>query len=378
MSRVAAGRAAAGRVAAGVGLNPQPIHLAGINAAWLSAALAERYRDVEVVSVRQDPALEGTATKVRVHLEYNRAGGDAGLPPTLMVKGGFGAHRDLMAYIYQLEARFYRDLAPALNISVPACFYAACDVDRNQAIVILEDLDARGAQCCRVESPLNFQDAAAQLSLLAACHARWWNSKEFDAAGALAWVEPLDPLPEGVAGSYQRGQLRPEVYAHYMGLPRGVAVARMFHDRNRMERAMEQLRVVDRAGPFCLLHGDAHLGNLYFDRDRKAGLLDWQSVRKGPWAHDVTYLLISSLDMLDRRAWEAPLLRHYLAALSDLGVDAPSFDEAWHAYRQQIIYGLYYWLVNPIEFQLEVNNCAVAARFALAAVDHAAFDCLRV
>jgi hypothetical protein len=31
---------------------------------------------------------------------------------------------------------------------------------------------------------------------------------------------------------------------------------------------------------------------------------------------------------------------------------------------------LYYWLVNPIEFQAELNNCAVAPRFALAALDH--------
>lgn len=29
----------------------------------------------------------------------------------LVVKGGFAAHRELMAYIYELEVRFYRDLA---------------------------------------------------------------------------------------------------------------------------------------------------------------------------------------------------------------------------------------------------------------------------
>ena len=32
-----------------------------------------------------------------------------------------------------------------------------------------------------------------------------------------------------------------------------------------MERAMERLRCIDREGPRCVLHGDYHLGNPYFD-----------------------------------------------------------------------------------------------------------------
>ncbi len=35
-------------------------------------------------------------------------------------------------------------------------------------------------------------------------------------------------------------------------------------------------------------------------------------------------------------------------------------------------------LVNPVEFQAELNNCAVAPRFALAALDHDAFGRLAV
>jgi hypothetical protein len=37
-------------------------------------------------------------------------------------------------------------------------------------------------------------------------------------------------------------------------------------------------------------------------------------------------------------------------------------------------YGLYYWLVNPVEFQAEINNCAVAPRFAQAAIDLGTFQ----
>lgn len=348
-----------------------------VTAGWLTEALRDRHPGITVKSMKVAPALLGTAGKIRVRVTYDAAGVAAGLPTSLVVKGGFSAHREMMYREYMLEARFYAEVAPRLpGIRVPHCHYAHWDDSQRQALIILEDLDARGATFCRVQQPLTFAQAASQLDLQATYHAQWWMSDAFKPGGELAWVEALDPLPEGVAGTYQRGQLQPGVYAHYMGLPRGVAVSRMFHDRDRMERAMERLRVVDRSGPHCFLHVDPHLGNLYIDADGAAGLLDWQAPRKGPWVHDFAYFLISSLDVLDRRSWEHDLLRHYLNALHARGVSAPAFDEAWHAYRQQAVYGLYYWLVNPVEFQAEENNCAVAPRFAFAAIDHGTFELL--
>src|SRR3546814_3132016 len=41
---------------------------------------------------------------------------------------------------------------------------------------------------------------------------------------------------------------------------------------------------------------DAHVGNLYFDADGRAGYLDWQTVMRGCWAHDVAEFLGSALD----------------------------------------------------------------------------------
>lgn len=84
----------------------------------------------------------------------------------------------------------------------------------------------------------------------------------------------------------------------------------------------------------------------------------------------MTYFLVSALDIADRRRWDRALLSYYLERLKHYGVsNAPDFDSAWNCYRLQIVYGLYYWLVNPVEFQAEVNNCAVAPRFAMAALD---------
>jgi aminoglycoside phosphotransferase (APT) family kinase protein len=160
-----------------------------------------------------------------------------------------------------------------------------------------------------------------------------------------------------------------------MKLPRAVAIPKFMHDRDRMERALVQLTAFCRTGPQCFLHGDYHLGNLYFDADGRAGTLDWQSGRRGHWSHDVTYFLVSALDIADRRRWDRALLQHYLGRLEAHGVtQPPTFDTAWEAFRLQIIDGLYFWLVNPVEFQAEENNCAVAPRFAMAALDHDTFS----
>ena len=62
------------------------------------------------------------------------------------------------------------------------------------------------------------------------------------------------------------------------------------------------------------MHGDAHPGNMYF-RDGKAGLLDWQAVRRGHPARELAYTLITSLTPEDRRAAQRDLLDVYRRAL---------------------------------------------------------------
>src|SRR3546814_1755970 len=92
-------------------------------------------------------------------------------------------------------------------------------------------------------------------------------------------------------------------------------------------------------------HGDMHLGNLYVDADGTPGFLDAQP-RLGAWSIDVSYFLIAGLDLVDRRRWEGALLAHYLSCLRAEGVDPPSFDDAWAAYRRDVVWGLPIWMLN--------------------------------
>jgi len=353
---------------------PLPLTIEDLTPRWLSDALAQRHPGVAVLAAEPFGTLEGTGTKHFLRVTYNAAGVAAGLPTQLCVKAGFSAHREAMLFLYQLEARFFAEIAPQLDIRVPRCLHAAAD--EGQGIVILEDLNQTGADFCRVQRTLTRDQATAFLDALAALHARWWNSPDLDDPAKLGWLVRHDPLPDDDWGAFGRQQLEPATWAHYAALPRAVALPNACRNRETMHAALQALRRFDPTGParpqpVCLIHADPHLGNWFIDGDGGPGLLDWQSPRRGHWAHDVTYMLVSALDPLDRRAWEHDLIRHYLTALARNCVATPPEEaEAWTAIRAHICYGLFYWMVNPVEWQIEVNNVAIAPRFAWAAVDH--------
>ncbi len=96
----------------------------------------------------------GSETTVRVVLNYNRAGHEARLPPTLYVKGQWtpralqqraeaeAAGKPVTAYGIGGEARFYQDVAPLLpDLNVPYCHFAT--VGRGGTAIVTEDLYAR-------------------------------------------------------------------------------------------------------------------------------------------------------------------------------------------------------------------------------------------
>ena len=99
-------------------------------------------------------------------------------------------------------------------------------------------------------------------------------------------------------------------------------------------------------------------------------------VARAPWFTEVCYHLVAALDVADRREHEAALLRTYLDALAREAITPPHFEEAMDAYRREIAYGLFIFLINETRFQDEAINTAYAARFGTAALDHDTFRLL--
>jgi len=346
-----------------------PDGIAGIDAAWLTSALASVESGLVVHDARLLESLGGACTKLRVALRTNRDD----FPPTVIVKGCFEPHGKGMIGLQIAEANYYKWLIPELDVPTVHCFFAQGDPEAGAAL-IMEDLDLRGVQCLRATDPMGYELALAFLDVLARLHARWWDDPALADDGELSWVPGPDTpgLPNHIALLSDL-----ERTAQRVALPRGSAVSRMFHDGERLVRAFRAMWTNPQKLPHALIHGDPHLANLYVDRVGGPGLLDW-TCRRAPWALDIAYFIVGNLDIADRRHWEVPLLQHYLAKLAELGIAAPGFDEAWLAYRRWMTWGLCVWLVNRTDYHSESAITAAAARFGAAMIDHDSYGALGV
>jgi hypothetical protein len=356
-------------------IGPPPELLQSIDDAdadWFTAALQQQLPGIRVEQAQCTRLIHGTSTKARFHLRY---GGDAaaraaasGAPGSLWLKAGFEPHSAQMGEIgiYEYEARFYSTLRPQLSVVAPRSWYSRFDAARRQGVILLEDLDARGARILTPTAAMSLPQARSGLQSLARLHARWWGSAALD---AMDWLELT--IRRGTASAGWIALHDAAIIERYRS-QRREALGDLPLDAQRLMDASWAL--VDHYipdEPRCLLHGDAHLGNCYVDADGATGFLDWQVVRKGRWAFDVAYFLGSALEPAERRAHERTLLHDYLLQLASLGVAAPELDDAWLEYRRNMIYGLLVWFLNPPDgrLQAEANNLACIRRFATAVED---------
>jgi aminoglycoside phosphotransferase (APT) family kinase protein len=118
----------------------------------------------------------------------------------------------------------------------------------------------------------------------------------------------------------------------------------LYTQRHEAHNALMRSLEINASGPQTMLHGDVHPGNWYVTRDGKMGLYDWQCMVRGGWARDVAYALSTHLTVEDRRAWERELVARHGARLADAGVEPPTEDEAFLAYRQQMLHAMFMWL----------------------------------
>jgi hypothetical protein len=352
-----------------------PADLSGITPDWLSAALSQRHPGTVVEAVTAGEAVHGTGTNLPLRLRYARQPASGSLPERMWLKGGYEAHFAAMApsRIYEIEPAFYRELAPRLAMRVPRCYYAGSDPASHQGLVLLEDLAAAGARFGKATQPVSPDVAAAALAALARLHASSWGQ---DWPQALWYVEQGIPLA-GPNASWYRAQT-PEVFARYLAQRAEAAVPASIQDARRIVRAFWTLAEQSRDGVRCLIHSDCHLDNFYFERDGAPGLMDWQSPRLGSWAWDVSYFIVSALEIGTRREYERELLAHYLEALAGQGIAAPTPDQAWLAYRQYNAYGLFVKIVNPDIFKPREINLAWMSRHVAAAEDLETFESLGV
>lgn len=322
-----------------------------ITAEWLTDALRREHPGIVVTRLDQARVRHGSNSTVRLVLEYNREGHEAGLPPTMYAKGQWtpraleeGSGRGPVH-----EARFYQDVAPLLpELNVPHAYFAGVSAGGGAAIV-MEDLLARnvilGSAGESFDVDRGYQ-LADQLSML---HALWFDASELETVDWLAGedgsyagdIERMAEQETGIFGSFKEWWWEKRTrFAHNEFLPAELL------DRTVVKQALVNMYRLEDSGPKCLIHGDPHLGNMYIDSEGRAGIYDW-GPRVGRWANDLNYAIVGSLELEDRRAHEQDILRHYLDRLAAHGGPTIDWDDAWLAWRRQTIHGFMYMLCSP-------------------------------
>ena len=348
-----------------------PTNLEDLTPAWMTEALCHKYPGTKVTGVSFGDEVHGTASKARLNLDYEL--NEYKLPSSMYVKGGF-AGPEQMALVeggdgWASETLFYRHYAADLAaLEIPRSYYEATDSESGQSILLLENLNDRDVTFGNATRPVTPDTAAATLEWLAKLHGQFWNSSRI--TGLPAWP--------GVVKDVLGTLLSDQFWGATIERPLADPVPDELRDPRRVRQALTAMwAAFEDRDPQTLIHADAHQGNMYFLSDGSPGFLDWQTPTKGPWSDDVTYFMIGALSVEDRRQHDRDLIKHYLNCLEACGVDAPSFDNAWLAYRQQVIHG-FMWVATPAQMQTDEIVAANTERFCAALVDLETLDALGI
>lgn len=336
-------------------------HRAGtLDPGWLTGALQRAFPGARVRTVEALDAHAGTTDRVRLRVAYDSHGAGESPPATVFVKlAPADARTRLFVNLMHLgstEVRFYREIAATVPVAVPRAFHAAVGRGARPFVLVLEDLAARAARFATVASRLDLDQARHVMQALARLHAAFWDSPRL--RGELAWLRsrlqnPNYRLERFVSATAVAPGLRkfPDVVPEALrAAAPGIAAA-----RDRLEDAWAR-------GPQTLLHGDAHVGNLYFLPDA-VGFLDWQVVQRGQGMRDMSYFLINSVPTAVRRAHQRELIEEYLATLAAHGAEAPGAEAAWEQYR---LHAFYAWIGAAVTAAAATLQAEPIARAGLA------------
>lgn len=300
-----------------------------IDAAFLSRVFRERAPGAVAEAAEDVGGHAGTTNRRRIEVTWNASGRDAGLPEMLFVKSTpLSAKNRTMVGALDMavhEVDFYRTARADLGEIAPTCYFASADPGARFTLVLQNLGD--GFEHPPFRGERGVRHARGMMHTLAELHATFWESPRF--RNDLRWAK-VQTRRSGLAYlAYTQRRARVKILRsqEYELPPAARRLGEILNGRQReIYKLFEQ-------GPLTLLHGDCHVGNSYAHADGRAALLDWQVAFRGPHIRELSYFICSALAPELRREHEEPLVRLYLDALRDRGVEPPNFDQAWERYR---------------------------------------------
>jgi hypothetical protein len=284
-----------------------------------------------------------TADRAIIQLRFEQ-GCDAGIPSQVMLKTMLVTPH-APPVMYENEVRFYRDIRPALDLETPRIFAADFDSLSGQFGLLMEDLGLRDVVFPNATMDISVEQVRGLLRTLAKLHGAFWQSPRLQTD--LAWI--ATPVAGGMSDIFSdhgyelvKDQVSKHPFKQALIAPLGLSL-------EEMSVCLKVFQQEALTQPQTLLHGDMHVANTYLPSESDGGLLDWQLLCRGTWAHDVAYVIVTALSPEQRRQHERDLLSYYSDLLRAQSLrDVPDIDTQWYLYRKSIMWGLFIgWLITP-------------------------------
>lgn len=310
-----------------------PSHPEEVTPAWLTERLCASgvLSRASVTEIRWEPIGTGqVGDSVRFHLSYDApANGPASIagkfPSANPVSRGTAA----MLGLYAKEVRFYCEIAPHLDVRVPATYAAEVSDDGSTFVLLFEDLaPERGGNQL---AGCSIADARHAIIQAAGIHAPSWKNAAIlgldwlqPDANANAQVRALYPQAQALFAERYAGTLEPQ----FMELCEQLAANEAWLSRDHSQ--------------IGLVHGDFRLDNMLFGIGGGAepiAVLDWQTLTIGNPLTDIGYFLGCGIGDELRRLHEGELLDLYCTEMTRRGV-ALTRKEIWRDYVIGALHGV--------------------------------------
>ena len=290
--------------------------------------------DTRVVTSTRTPVGTGQmADTVRFTLGYGPER-PAGAPTSVV--GKFASQdpqslaTGLVMRAYEVEVRFYTEVAPRVASRVPGLLYAALDPVDAWFTLLLEDMEGavQGDEIDGCDADV----AGAAVGQMAGLHGPCWEDPDL---GARHWIDRSSPEANAFTASVVTG-----VFPGFL---------QRYGDRLEDEHVRLLEEFVERIGgwmsrprgPRTVVHADFRLDNLLFTPDRPDPVVvDFQTVNWGAGAYDLAYFVGGCLEPEVRRMCADDLLARYHGELERHGVRGYTLEDLRADFRRECFGGV--------------------------------------
>ncbi|KAK1244289.1 hypothetical protein MKX07_003088 [Trichoderma sp. CBMAI-0711] len=355
---------------------------------WLGEKLGHKIKSIENTS-----NIWGTASKLFYTITYEEESSEE-RPQHICIKGVFDPKmieaQPWTVSLAQRESQFFSKVAPNVrNMIFPKSWWSG--MSDKQGIAIMNDLTTEGCTFPTETASYPVEKVMNGVEQLAGLHAQYWGQSQDDHP----CKEQLPPSrPSSKLGCYlappRHLTVKTGIWNNYdpamkfmctpwdqvVRMPGRPKLPEYLMDGKRCNEALDRYYAERNPRFRTLLHGDTHIGNVYFTSSGRIGFLDWSAFHFGSCFHDVVYHMTAMLSIEDRRAHEMDILDHYLETLHRLG--GPKFDrhndpEVMTEYKRSFMTNVI-WLICPDGLQSKERVAVLCERTVATYDDHKVLD----